>query len=170
MATFLVKTEPMKYSFETLLKAGSCRWDGVSNAAALIAIRSMRKGDDVIVYHTGDEKAVVGLARVHSDPYEDPARPGKTADGAAKFAVVDLTPVAEAETCVPLAVIKADPKFKEFALVRQGRLSVMPVSPLLDKHLRKLAGLPCRAAGSTPAATKAATKSAPQPASKPASR
>jgi predicted RNA-binding protein with PUA-like domain len=142
MATYLLKTEPSDYCFADLQKAGTCRWDGVSNAAALIAMRSMRKGDEVLVYHTGDEKAVVGLAKVTSDPFEDPEQPGKTAKGEPKFAVVTLAPVAAAKSRVTLAAIKADPRFKEFPLVTQGRLSVMAVGKTLDRLLRKMAGLP----------------------------
>lgn len=142
MATFLLKTEPATYSFDRLVKERRCVWDGVSNAAALISVRMMKRGDSVIVYHTGDEKAIVGLATVTTDPYEDPKKPGKTVAGEPKFAVVDLEPVAPAKTHVTLAAIKADARFKDFALVKQGRLSVMPVAKTLDRLLRKMAGLP----------------------------
>ncbi len=142
MPTFLLKTEPSDFSFADLEKKGSCTWNGVANAAALIAIRSMKKGDFALIYHTGDERAVVGLAKVTSDAYADPAQPGTTSAGQPKFAVVDLAPIAAAKTAVTLAAIKADARFKDFALVNQARLSAMPVPPTLAAALRKLAGLP----------------------------
>ena len=141
MPTFLVKTEPSDYSFADLVKDKKAVWSGVSNAAALGHLRSIRKGDEVFVYHTGDEKAIVGLAQSLSDPYEDPKQPGKTPDGKPKFAVVDLKPLRAAKTPVTLAQVKADKRFKEFGLVKIGRLSVMPVPPDLDKLLRTMTGL-----------------------------
>jgi predicted RNA-binding protein with PUA-like domain len=141
MATFLVKTEAGDYSFDDLMKDKETIWSGVSNPVALKNVRSIRKGDDVLVYHTGDEKAIVGLAKAASGPYEDPKRPGLTEDGRPKFAVFDLKGVRPVKTPVTLAAIKADQRFKEFALVRQGRLSVMPVPEALDRILRGMAGL-----------------------------
>src|SRR5882724_11377833 len=120
MATFLVKTEPSTYSFADLVKEKRTVWSGVSSAPALAHLRTIRKGDEVLVYHTGDEKAVVGLAQAVSDPYEDPAHPAVTAKGEPKFAVVDLKAVRAAKSEVTLAQIKADARFKEFALVKQG--------------------------------------------------
>lgn len=141
MATFLVKTEPGEYSFSDLTSDKRCVWEGVTNNAALLHLRSIRKGDEVLVYHTGDEKAVVGLARAVSDPYEDPARPGKNAQGRPRFAVVDLAPVTAAKTPAALERIKADRRFAGFPLVTQGRLSVMAVPAALDVVLRSMAGL-----------------------------
>lgn len=141
MATFLLKTEPGTYSFADLAKAKKCTWDGVSNPQALAFLRTMRKGDEVLVYHTGDEKAVVGLASVTKDPYEDPNQPGLTADGKPKFAVVDLAATRPAPKPVTLAALKADGRFESFLLVTHARLSVMPVPPDLDRTLRKLCGL-----------------------------
>ncbi|MCX5690809.1 MAG: EVE domain-containing protein, partial [Planctomycetota bacterium] len=100
MTTYLLKTEPSVFSFAMLVRDGACTWDGVSNAAALQAIRTMRPGDDVFIYHTADERAIVGLARVTSSPREDPANPGKNAAGQPKFAVVDLEPVKAARSPV----------------------------------------------------------------------
>jgi predicted RNA-binding protein with PUA-like domain len=141
MATFLLKTEPGEFSFDDLVSAGRSTWDGVSNNQALQVLRTVRTGDDALIYHTGDEKAVVGLAACISDPYADPSQPGLTPAGEPRFAVVDLRPVAKASTPVTLAVLKADHRFKDFALVKQPRLSVMLVPPVLDKALRRLAGL-----------------------------
>ena len=141
MTTYLLKTEPSVFSFAMLVRDGACAWDGVSNAAALQAIRTMRPGDDVFIYHTADERAIVGLARVTSRPREDPANPGKNAAGEPKFAVVDLEPVKAARNAVTLVQIKADPAFEQFALLRQSRLSAMEVPAPLAKLLRKAAGL-----------------------------
>lgn len=119
---WLVKSDPEDYSFDDLRRDGKATWDGVSNALALKHIRAMRKGDEVLVYATGKEKAVIGRARVASDPYADP----KEKDP--KLAVVDLVPEAPLERPVTLAEIKAEPAFADFALVRIGRLSVMAVT------------------------------------------
>lgn len=141
MATFLVKTEPDEYSFADLLRERLCVWSGVKNPAALIALRSMRKGDRVLVYHTGDEKAIVGEAKVVSPgAYEDPGNPGVNDRGEPKFAVVDLALVKAFPRPVPLAVIKGDTRFKSFALVKQSRLSVMPVTAPEEAAIRQLAG------------------------------
>lgn len=141
MATFLLKTEPGDYSYADLVKDKKTTWTGVKNAAALGHLRTIRKGDELFIYHTGDEKAIVALAQAASDAYEDPAQPGKTPDGKPKFAVIDLKPLRAAKTPATLAQIKADKRFKDFQLVTIGRLSVMPVPPELDKALRSLAGL-----------------------------
>lgn len=142
MATFLFKTEPGEFSFTTLIKGGRARWDGVSSPAANKHLRSMSLGDEVLVFHTGDERAIVGLARALSGPYADPARPETTAAGEIKFVALDVEAVCGAATPVTLARVKADPRFGSFPLVTQGRLSVMPVPPALDRVLRGWAGLP----------------------------
>lgn len=141
MGCFLFKTEPGEFSFKDLQRDGACTWDGVTNAAALIAIRACAVGDDVLIYHTGDERAIVGLARVTRPPHEDPSKPGKNARGEPKFAVVTLAAVAPARTPVPLSRIKNEARFKDFPLVTQGRLSVMSVPPGLARVLRTWAGL-----------------------------
>lgn len=141
MPTFLLKTEPSEYAYANLVKDKKAAWTGVSNNAALAAIRTMKKGDHAFIYHTGDEKAIVGLAEVVSAPYADPAQPGTTADGQPKFAVVDLKPSKAAKTPLTLAQIKADARFKDFVLVKQSRLSVMPVPADLEKIIRTLTGL-----------------------------
>jgi predicted RNA-binding protein with PUA-like domain len=140
MPTFLLKTEPSDYSFADLVREHETTWSGVRNPAALIAIRTMKKGDHVLVYHTGDEKAIVGLAKVVNTAYEDPANPGRNQRGEPAFAVVDLAPVKAAEAPVPLMRIKADTRFSRFGLVKQVRLSAMPVPPDLAKILREWAG------------------------------
>jgi predicted RNA-binding protein with PUA-like domain len=141
VATILLKTEPGTYSFDDLAREKRTTWDGVSNPVALRNLRAARRGDEALIYHTGDQKAVVGLARVESDPREDPSNRGRTDTGEIKVPVIDLVPLKPAKTPVTLAAIKADPRFKDFALVRQSRLSVMPVPPDLDSLLRRMAGL-----------------------------
>jgi predicted RNA-binding protein with PUA-like domain len=126
---WILKTEPSTYSFDRLVKERRAVWDGVSNALALKHIRSMVKGDQAFIYHTGDEKALVGLARIVSEPYPDP----KGDDP--KLAVVDIEAGAPLARPVTLAAIKADPAFAELALVRMSRLSVVPVPPDLWKRL-----------------------------------
>ena len=139
MAYYLFKTEPSAFSFQDLVKQGRATWDGVTNAAALIHLRSIAKGDTVYIYHTGDEKAVVGIARAIGGAFEDPKKPGRTPEGKPRFAVVDLAPVGPLAAPVSLATIKADPRFAEFALVKQSRLSVMPIPSAIEKALRMLA-------------------------------
>lgn len=144
MATFLLKTEPSEFSLDDLerdSKKKPVRWDGITNAAALKALREARAGDEALVYHTGDEKAIVGLARIVSDAYPDPKHPGETAAGETKSPVVDIVFVTRVKTPVTLDAIKADARFAAFALVKQSRLSAMVVPPELDRTLRKLAGV-----------------------------
>jgi len=141
MTTYLLKTEPNDYAYDDLVREKKTIWDGVKNNAALIHLRAMKKGDEALIYHTGNEKRIAGLAAVVSDPYEDPQNPGETRDGAPKFAVVDIKPVKAATKEATLADIKADARFEGFDLVRQPRLSVMPVPAKLDKALREMAGV-----------------------------
>lgn len=131
---WLLKTEPSTYSFADLVREGRARWDGVSNPVALRNLRSMRKGDQALVYHTGKEKSIVGIAKIVSDPYPDP----KLND--AKLVVVDLEPVAPVPKPVSLAAIKADKQFAGFDLVRIPRLSVVPVTGSQWKTLLTMGG------------------------------
>jgi predicted RNA-binding protein with PUA-like domain len=119
---YLVKEEPENYSYDAFVKDGKTTWSGVRNPVAQRHIRGMKKGDEVFYYHTGKEKAVVGIAKVTSDPYKDPA------DRSGNLHVVDLAPVRKLKTPVTLAAVKADKRFADFALVRIPRLSVMPVT------------------------------------------
>lgn len=121
MSLWLLKSEPGTYSFSDLLREGTACWDGISAPAALSHLRAMRKGDEALIYHSGDERAIVGIARVVSDPYPDP----KLLDP--KRVVIDLVPVRALSQPVPLARIKADTRFADLGLVRISRLSVMPV-------------------------------------------
>ncbi len=135
MSNWIVKTEPSTYSYDDLERQKTAVWDGVKNNLALKHLRQMKPGDRVLVYHTGDEKAVVGIAEATSEAYPDP----KQKD--AKLAVVDLRAVERLPRPVPLAEIKKDRVFADLALVRIGRLSVMPVSTEQFKRLLKLGGM-----------------------------
>ncbi len=134
MAFWLLKTEPSVYSFTDLEREGTATWDGVSNNLALKYIRQVRKGDLALIYHTGEQKAVVGIAEIVTPAYPDPK------ENDPRLAVFDLKPKKRLERSISLAEIKADPQFKDFELVRMGRLSVMPVSESLWTALMKLAG------------------------------
>jgi predicted RNA-binding protein with PUA-like domain len=131
---WLVKTEPSTYSYDDLEREQTAVWDGVKNPVALRNLRSMHPGDQVLVYHTGDEKAVVGWATVVSAPYADPKKTDP------KLMVIDLKANRRLPRPVTLAQIKADKTFADLPIVRQGRLSVSPVTGPQWKRLVKLAG------------------------------
>jgi len=131
---WIVKTEPSTYSYDDLARQKTAVWDGVKNNLALKYVRQMKPGDTVLVYHTGDEKAVVGVAELTSEAYPDPKQKDP------KLAVVDLRAVERLPRAVPLAEIKEDRAFADLALVRIGRLSVMPVAADQFKRILKLGG------------------------------
>ncbi len=131
---WVLKTEPDNYSYADLERDGATVWDGVSNNAALKNIRDMSPGDLALIYHTGDERQAVGLAEVVSEPYPDPRA------GDPRLVVVDVRPLGPLARPVTLADVKADPSFADFALVRQGRLSVVPVSDEQWRRLLAMAG------------------------------
>jgi len=136
MASYwIVKTEPSTYSYGDLERQKKAVWDGVKNNLALKHLRQMNPGDRVLVYHTGDEKAVVGVAEVTSEAYPDPKQKDP------KLAVVDLRAVGRLPRPVPLTEIKKDRAFADLALVRIGRLSVMPASAEQFRRLEKLGGM-----------------------------
>lgn len=122
MPYWLVKTEPESYAFEELEQAGQDVWDGVKNNLALKHMRSMHPSDLVFVYHTGKEKSVVGVAEVTSLPYPDPGSANE------KDTVIDLAARYRLARPVTLHEIKADPDLAGWDLVRNSRLSIMPVS------------------------------------------
>lgn len=119
---FLVKEEPANYHFDAFVKDRGTTWSGVQNPLAQKHLRSIKKGDLVFYYHTGDEKQIVGIARAATDAYADPD------DATGKAHVVDLVPVKKLPRPVTLAEIKADKRFADFPLTYMPRLSVMPVS------------------------------------------
>lgn len=141
MSVWLLKTEPSTYSFDDLVRAKRATWDGVTSPAAVAHLRSVREGDTAWVYHSGAQRAIVGLARVVRGAFADPKRPGLTAAGHVKFAVIDLEAIAPARVPITLAVLKGDRRFANLALMRQTRLSVMPVPPALDTLLRRWGGV-----------------------------
>ena len=129
MAYFLAKTDPDTYSLDDLKKDGRTEWDGVRNPAAVNAIKQMKPGDDVIIYHTGNEKAVLGLAKVVSAP-----RPDKNDD---RSWVADFEYVQHAKRPVTLKEIKDSHEFDDWALVRMGRLSTMEAPAAFWAWLQK---------------------------------
>jgi predicted RNA-binding protein with PUA-like domain len=122
MAYWLVKSEPFKYSWEQFQKDGQTFWDGVRNYAARNNLKAMKKGDQVLWYHSNEGLEIVGIAKVVKEAYQDP-----TTDEDA-WVVVDLKPYKKIKKPVSLAQIKADKRLTEMALVRLGRLSVQPVT------------------------------------------
>jgi predicted RNA-binding protein with PUA-like domain len=132
MAYWLLKTEPDCYAWDDLARDKSTVWDGVTNALALKHIRSMKKGDLALVYHTGDERAAVGLAEVKSGPYPDPKEDDE------RIVVVDLKVKKKLPHPVSLADIKADPAFDGFDLLRNGRLGVVPVPPAMWERILQM--------------------------------
>ena len=130
---WLFKEEPSSYSFDAFKKDGRTVWAGVRNPLAQKHLRSVKKGDRVFYYHTGSEKAVVGVAKATSDAYPDPN------DKTGKAAVVDIAPERALDRPVTLAEIKASKVFASFALTRLPRLSVMPVSDAEWREIERLA-------------------------------
>ncbi len=128
---WLVKTEPGTYSFDDLVRDGQTTWDGVSNPLALKHLRSMQKGDMVLVYHTGSEKAVVGTAEIVGMPGPPPGKEET------RLVVVDIKAGKKLKSPVTLHALKEENAFRSFDLVRLPRLSVMPVPKnLWDKILK----------------------------------
>ncbi len=132
---WLLKTEPEEYSFDQLVADRRTVWDGVSNNLALKYLRKMKMGDKVLVYHTGNERAVVGIAEVMSNPYPDP-----DADDD-KQVVIKIKPIRKLPYPVPLADIKGNKTFKDFELVRISRLSVVPVKKIYWSTILGMGGL-----------------------------
>jgi predicted RNA-binding protein with PUA-like domain len=133
---WILKTDSDVYPFDQLERERKAVWDGVSNPVALKHIRSMAPGDPLMIYHSGATKEVVGLARVTSDPYQDPKRKDP------KLVVVNIEVDRRLPRTVSLAAIKADSAFADLALVRQPRLSVIPVPEAQWTKLLGMAGLP----------------------------
>jgi predicted RNA-binding protein with PUA-like domain len=135
---WLVKSEPEAYSFAQLQKDKSTAWTGIRNYTARINLRAMAKGDEVFVYHSMTEKAVVGIAKVLKTAYPDPT---VEPDEKAEWFCVDLKADKALPKPVTLETVKAHPLLKKMELVRQSRLSVIPVSDKEAAELRKLGGL-----------------------------
>lgn len=134
MAHWLVKSEPSVYSFDQLEKDKQTVWSGVRNYAARLHLRAMKKGDEVLFYHSNEGTEIVGLAKVSKEQYQDPT----TEDEA--WVAVDIKPFRKLKKPVPLAQIKADKRLANMALVRIGRLSVQPVTEEEWKIVMGMAG------------------------------
>ena len=134
MSYWLVKSEPSTYSFEQLQKDGQTTWDGIRNYAARNHLKAMKKGDQVLFYHSNEGLDIVGIAKVAKEAYQDP-----TTDEEA-WVVVDLKPYKRLKKPVSLPQIKADKRLADMALVRIGRLSVQPVTEKEWKVIMELAG------------------------------
>ena len=132
MANWLMKTEPEDYSWDRLVADGETEWTGVRNHQAAANMRAMKRGDRVFFYRSVVDPAIVGVMAVSTEPYPD------ADDPAGKFVRVKVKPLAKAEREVSLKEIKADPRFAGFALVRQSRLSVVPVG---EEHWKILCGM-----------------------------
>jgi predicted RNA-binding protein with PUA-like domain len=130
---WLFKEEPSNYSYDDLARDGRTSWTGVRNPVAQKHLRAVAKGDLIFFYHTGDEKAVIGIAKAAGPAYPDPADP----DG--KLYAVDIVPVRKLKRPVTLAAVKADKAFAAFALTRVPRLSVMPVNDDEWKRIEAMA-------------------------------
>jgi predicted RNA-binding protein with PUA-like domain len=134
MPYWLVKSEPLKYSWDKFVKDQQTIWDGVRNYAARIQLNAMKKGDQVLFYHSNEGMEIVGIAKVAKEAYPDPT----TEDEA--WVAVDLKPFKKLNNPVSLKQVKADKRLSEMALVRLGRLSVQPVTAGEWKVVMELAG------------------------------
>ena len=130
---WLFKEEPANYNYDRLVRDGKTSWTGVRNPVAQKHLRSVKKGDRIFFYHTGNEKAVVGIAKAAADAYPDPA------EKSGKLYAVDVAPVKKLTQPVTLAAVKADKFFESFALTRVPRLSVMPVSDQEWERIERMA-------------------------------
>jgi predicted RNA-binding protein with PUA-like domain len=119
---WILKSEPKAYGYAQLEKDGRTEWSGIRNFAARLHLRAAKEGDLALFFHTGDEKAVVGVAKLTSGPRADPTAKGED------WTSVELAPVKALKTAVPLAALKADQTFHDLPMLKQGRLSVSPIS------------------------------------------
>ncbi|HLZ65443.1 MAG TPA: EVE domain-containing protein [Aliidongia sp.] len=136
MAFWLVKSEPFKYSWSQMVADGRTHWDGVRNYQAANNLKAMQVGDRAFFYHSNEGKEIVGVVEIARTAYPDPG------DETGRFVMVDVKPLMAVPTPVTLAQIKADPRLADFALVRQSRLSVVPVRDAEWTMLCAMAGIP----------------------------
>jgi len=134
MAYWLVKSEPSVYSWDQLVKDKQTTWEGVRNYAARNNLRAMKKGDEVLYYHSNDGVEIVGIAKVSKEAYQDPTTEVEA------WVVVDLKPVRKLKKAVPLQILKTDKRLANMDLVRLGRLSVQTVKEDEWKIIMELAG------------------------------
>lgn len=132
MAHWLLKSEPFKYSWDQLVADGRTHWDGVRNHQAANNLKAMKKGDRAFFYHSNDGLEIVGIAEIVREAYPDPG------DASGRFVMVDIKPVRPVKKPVTLAEIKAEPRLADLALVRQSRLSVVPVG---DEEWKIICGM-----------------------------
>lgn len=135
MAYWLMKSDPETWSWNDQVKAGTAEWDGVRNFQAANNMKAMRRGDRAFFYHSGGDKRIMGVVEIVRDYYPDPS------DKSGRFGMVDVKALRPAATPVTLAAIKADKSLNHLALVRQSRLSVMPVDAKSWARLSRMAGL-----------------------------
>ena len=135
MKYWLVKTEPVKWSWDDQVKSKTTFWDGVRNFMAMGNMKAMKIGDLAFFYHSNEGKEIVGVVKITKEFYLDPR------DETGKFGMVDVTAVEKLPTPVTLAQIKADPTLSNMVLVKNSRLSVQPVTPDEWKYIAKLGGL-----------------------------
>ncbi len=140
MAYWLLKTEPESYSYDDLAAERQTAWTGVRNAQAQANLRAMRPGDRAVIYHSGERRAI-GIAEVSRAAYPDP----RAANG--ELVCVDVRAVERLPAPVPLEALKREPAFEGSALLRQGRLSVVPLSPAEWQDLTQLAEVIARTGG-----------------------
>jgi predicted RNA-binding protein with PUA-like domain len=134
MAYWLLKSEPFKYSWDQMVMDGRTHWNGVRNHQAAINLKAMKVGDKAFFYHSNEGKEIVGIVEIVREAYPDPG------DEAGRFVMVDVAPVEPVKRAVTLAEMKAESKLAELALIRQSRLSVVPVSDAHWKLIMTMAG------------------------------
>lgn len=134
MAYWLLKSEPSTYSWDDLVRDRETSWDGVRNNAAALHLKTMQVGDEALFYHSGKDKAAVGIARITRTAYPDPG------DKDGRFVAVDVAADRPLPSPVTLAQLKAEPSLSEMVMLKQGRLSVAPVSDSEWKAILKMAG------------------------------
>jgi predicted RNA-binding protein with PUA-like domain len=134
MAHWLLKSEPFKYSWDQMEKDGRTHWDGVRNHQAALNLKAMKVGDTAFFYHSNEGKEIVGIVKIVKTAYPDPG------DAAGRFVMVDVAPVKPVKRPVTLAAMKAEPKLADLALIRQSRLSVVPVSEAHWAVILEMAG------------------------------
>jgi predicted RNA-binding protein with PUA-like domain len=136
MKYWLMKSEPDAYAWEKLVADGSGKWDGVRNPTAALNLKTMKKGDRAFFYHSNIGKEIVGVMEITREHYPD------SSDTTGRWVMVDVKPVMPVKTKLSLAMVKADPKLADMALVKFSRLSVQPVTAVEWKYICKLAGVP----------------------------
>ncbi|MCS6981087.1 MAG: EVE domain-containing protein [Flavobacteriales bacterium] len=134
MAYYLIKSDPETYSWADLLREGRTRWDGIRNFQARNYLKNWQPGDSLLFYHSGDEKAIVGVAKVVSEPYEEPGSGGR-------WFCADIEPHMPFKQPVPLKLLKSTTELQGLILLKQSRLSVMPVQEREFQRIVKMGGI-----------------------------